>query len=324
MTSLQHNDDAFATMLLMSQLSADREEIVRPLGTAEFHALRERVSACGMKGVGALIDMDMSAVRRTLGVEESEAYRLCVLLGRVVPLSYALERFSERGIEIVTLEEVGYPARLNERLGRKAPPMIYACGDLPLADAASVAVLSDSCARPDALECARQLIAMACAAGLPVVTGGEVGFGRLVERETLQENGRVISFLAGSLAERIYQPGMSEMIANARALAMSAVHPEAKYTVSHAAERSKCLYALSRAGFVVASEKGRGAAWDGAVSALRNGFADRVYVWDNPEQPGNLELITRGATPFRSPRELALDAMKAGWERPAYEQMSLL
>ena len=320
---MRHNDDAFATMLLMSQLSADKEEIVRPLSAAEYYDLRARVKSRGLRGLGTLIDMDLSAVRKALNAEESEAYRLCVLLGRVMPLSYALERFSEGGIEIVTLDEDGYPARLAERLAKKAPPMLYTCGDLSLAGETSVAILSSTCARPDVLDCACELTAAACRAHLTMVTGGEVGFGRLIEREALQENGRAISFLAESLSERVYQSGLSEMIATSRALVMSIIHPEAKYTASHALERNKCLYALSRAAFVLACEKGKGVTWDGAVSALRNGYAERVYVWENPALPGNMELIARGATPFRRPHELALEAMKAAWERPEYEQISL-
>ena len=121
---MPHNDDAFATMLLMSQLSASRDEIVRPLSTAEFYSLRDAVGRCGLGSLGSLIGMDLSAIRRSLGLEESEAYRLCVLLNRVMPLSYALERFTEGGLDIVTVDEADYPERMRGRLERKAPPMI--------------------------------------------------------------------------------------------------------------------------------------------------------------------------------------------------------
>ena len=315
---MKHNDDAFATMLLMSQISVSKEEIVRPLSTAEFHELRALVTASGLKGMGSLIGMDLGAMRQRLKLSENEAYRLCVLLGRVMPLSYALERFTEGGIDIITLDEAGYPGRLIDRLGRKTPPMLYACGDPALAGRSSMTVISNTCARPDVLECACGLSAMACAAQIVLVTGGETGFGRLIEREALQEGGQVISFLAESLAERVYQPGLSEMIANNRALVLSIIHPEAKYTVSHALERNKCLFALSDATFVISCEKGKG-----TVSALRNGYAERLYVWDNPDIPGNMALIAQGALSFRSPHELALKEMKASWETPAYEQMSL-
>ncbi len=87
---MKHNDDAFATMLLMSQLSANKEEIVRPLSTAEFHELRALVASSGLRGMGELIGMDLGTMRQRLKLSENEAYRLCVLLGRVMPLSYAL------------------------------------------------------------------------------------------------------------------------------------------------------------------------------------------------------------------------------------------
>ena len=320
---LKHNDDAFATMLLMSQLSASKEEIVRPLSTAEYHELRALVASHGLKGMGDLIGMDLNAMRQRLNLGENEAYRLCVLLGRVMPLSYALERFAEGGIDISTLDEEAYPKRLVERLGKKTPPMIYSCGAPSLAAKSSMTIISNTCARPDVLECACELASLACAAGIVLVTGGETGFGRLIESEAMQEGGQVISFLAESLIERVYQPGLSELIANERALVLSIIHPEAKYTVSHALDRNKCLFALSDASFILSCEKDKGTAWDGALSALRNGYAERMYVWDNPSIPGNTALIAQGAIPFRSPHELALDAMKASWETPAYEQLSL-
>ena len=320
---MPHNDDAFATMLLMSQLSANRDEIVRPYSTAEYYRLRDQIAACSLGRLGNLIGMDLSGIRRALKLEEQEAYRLCVLLNRVMPLSYALERFAEGGIDITTLDEADYPERLCARLEQKAPPMLYSCGDRALTSTSSIAIISNTCARPDVLECACELAAKACACDVTMVTGGENGFGRLIEREALQENGRVISFLAESLADRIYQPGLSEMIAMRRALVMSMLHPEARYTASHALERNKCLYALSNAAFVISCEKGKGAAWEGASSALRNRYVDRLYVWDNPEIPGNLELIARGATGFHSPHEIPLKELKAAWETPDFEQMSM-
>ena len=320
---MRHNDDAFATMLLMSQLSADKDELVRPLSVGEYFDLRRCVKKAGLPGLGALIGMDLSAVRSHLRLSEAEAYRVCVLLNRVMPLSYALERFSDGGIDIVTLDEDPYPARLRDRLGEKTPPMLYSVGAPALCDTCSAAVISNTVARKPALECALELTGRLLKAGITLVTGGEVGFGRLVEREALNGEGRVITFLAESLTERVYQPGLSEMIATERALCMSIVHPEAKYTAAHAMERNKCLYALSDAAFVVSCEKEKGATWDGAVTALRNRYTERMYVWENPDLPGNMELIARGATPFSSPNELPIDEMKASWTTPVYEQLSM-
>ena len=320
---MRHNDDAFATMLLMSQLSADKEELVHPLSVGEYNDLRRAALRSGMPGLGALIGIDLNALQRQLQLSAEEAYRVCVLLNRVMPLSYALEQFSNGGIDIVTIDEAPYPQKLAEKLADKAPPMLYTCGDLSLPGQCAAAILSNTCADKSVLECAVELSNALLGADVTLVTGGEVGFGRLMEREALHAGGRVISFLAESMTERVYQPGLSEMIATQRGLVMSIVHPEAKYTAAHALERNKCLYALSDAAFVVACEKERGATWDGAVSALRNGYTERLYVWENRDLSGNMALIERGATPFSSPNELALEKMVAAWRQPAFEQLTM-
>lgn len=321
--NLAHNDDAFATMLLISQMSANRDEIERPLSWAEYYQLRARVADSSIARLGNLIGMDLFAIRRALDMSEAEAYKLCVLLNRIMPLSYALEHFSEAGIEITTVDETGYPEKMIARLGEKAPPMIYSAGDLGLTKKSAIALIGNSSAKSEVADMAKAMVAAAAEAGLAVVTGGENGFGRMVEREAGQQGGSVISFLAESLSEHIRMPGMNEMIREGRALLLSSVHPEARYTASHALERNKCIYGLSGAAFVICCEKGRGAAWDGACSAMRNRYTDKVYVWDNPSIPGNRELIERGATGFTDPKLLPFREMKRVWDTPAFEQMSL-
>lgn len=321
--NLAHNDDAFATMLLMSQMSANRDEIERPLSWAEYYQLRARVADSTIARLGNLIGMDLFAIRRALDMSEAEAYKLCVLLNRIMPLSYALEHFSEAGIEITTVDETGYPEKMITRLGEKAPPMIYSAGDLTLTKNSAVALIGNSSTKVEVTEFAKEMARTAVEAGLTVVTGGENGFGRVVEREVGQEGGNLISFLAESLTEHIRMPGMNEMLLEGRALLLSSVHPEARYTASHALERNKCIYGLSGAAFVICCEKGRGAAWDGACSAMRNRYTDKVFVWDNPALPGNRELIERGATGFTDPKLLPLKEMKRVWDTPAFEQMSL-
>ncbi len=323
MIDLAHNDDAFATMLLMSQMSANRDEIERPLSCAEYYQLRARIADSGIGKLGNLIGMDLFAIRRALDMSETDAYKLCLLLNRIMPLSYALEKFSESGIEITTVDEIGYPEKLRTRLDEKAPPMIYSSGDVRLAKKSAIAMIGNSSSRSDVSEVAEKLVRAATEVGLAVVTGGENGFGRMVERAVGQQGGSVISFLAESLSEHIRMPGMGDMLSGGRALLLSSVHPEAKYTASHAHERNKCIYALSGAAFVISCEKGRGAAWDGACSAMRNRYTEKVYVWDNPSLPGNRELIERGATAFRDPTLLPLHEMKRVWDTPAFEQMSL-
>ncbi len=320
---MAHNDDAFATMLLMSQISANRDELERPLSYAEYYQLRARVAQSSLGRLGNMIGMDVYALRKALDMTENEAYKLCVLLHRTMPLSYAIERFSASGIEIATVDESTYPKRLQESLDEKAPPMVYYSGDMQLTSSSSIALIGNSSAKAEVIDFAHRMVQAAVRTGLTVITGGESGFGRAVEHEVMRQGGRLISYLAESLVDHLHIPNMSELIASRRALLLSNVHPEAHYTAPHALSRNKCIYGLSNAAFVISCEKGRGAAWDGACSALRNRYTEKVYVWDNPSLPGNRELIERGATAFSDPYELPLEEMKRVWDTPAFEQISM-
>ncbi len=317
---MKHNDDAFATMLLMSQISAEKEELVHPLSTGEYYRLREQLRGSSIRRVGLLIDRDIATVQQALGIQEEAAYRICVLMSRAMQLSYAIERFAEKGIEICTVDEKAYPKQLAEKLGDKAPPMFYCCGEERLASALSVALIGSSPAAGAVKEAAKVLIRAAIDASLTLVTGGKVGFDRFVEEQVMLCGGSFVSCLAESLAEKSLRPGVSEMIASRRALLISSFHPDARYTLTHALEANKCVYALSNAAIVLSCEKGRGGAWEGACSALRNRFTERLYVWENHDLPGNMELIARGATAFTDPARLPIKQLAAQWAAPTYEQ----
>ena len=139
---MQHNDDAFTAMLLTLPLTADKEELVRPLASAEFIQLVKRVEEAGLGTIGSLIGMDISAVMAKLDMPEQEAYRICMLLSRTMPLSYAMERFYEQNIEILTGMDEEYPVRLTERLGTDAPTAMYVSGNIELLKQPMVALLA--------------------------------------------------------------------------------------------------------------------------------------------------------------------------------------
>ena len=129
---MHHNDDSFAAMLLTLTLTPDKDEIVRPLNTVEFSRLAARAETPDGSGIGRLIGMDMSGVVDALDCSEDEAYRICMLLNRAMPLSYSLEKFSNDGIDILTRYNKEYPTQFTEKLGHSAPAAFYMCGS-PLA-----------------------------------------------------------------------------------------------------------------------------------------------------------------------------------------------
>ena len=320
--NMMHNDDAFATMLLMSQITPSREELVRPLSVSEWHALNQRLHDAGMRGMGALLNLDMSGFTLRLDIAESEAYRLCVLLSRVLPLTMSLERFALNGIRVITYSERSYPARLRDRLGVQAPPMLYLSGTPALFRQDAIAILGAHNARGDAERIVRKLSALAIDAGYAVITDGTTGVARIAEDEAVFSNGRVLEIAAEALLSRVEQPDMLSMIELGTGSVMSLEHPEAPYTASHALRRNKCLYAFAQAVFVVSAEHKKGATFDGACEAMNKKYCDFVYVWDTDLYPGNRPLIERGATPISVVTPETFDPMVRAWHRATAKQLS--
>jgi predicted Rossmann fold nucleotide-binding protein DprA/Smf involved in DNA uptake len=318
---MKHNDDAFATMLLVGCMAADKEELVKPLNPAEYYRLRAGEATSGLGGLGALIGMDVSGIKKAFGIDESEAYRICVLMNRVMPLSYALERFAEAGISIVTIDESNYPKRLLSRLGDKAPPMLYVCGELKLADGPCAAIAGE--AAGEAIDIIYELSARSSGEGVALAAGDEPGAGRAAEDAARQNNGKLILCMAGAMSERVYQAGVSEMIVERRALALSAAHPDSLYTYPRAIERNRCLYALANFAIIMKMRQEKGAAWEGARAALNCGWIEKVYAWEHPSSPAGRRLIERGAAAFQKATDITLSSADDDTDKQKHEQISM-
>lgn len=320
---MQHNDDAFATILLTSQVTPHREELVKPLSVSEYHQLREDVQASRLLSLGALINLDMSGIMLQLGVTEREAYRLCILLARTLPLSISLEGFYDADIDVVTIEDKPYPENMRARLGRKAPPLIYFSGRQELFRYPSVAVLGSLPPIGGAEERVRSFVQDAVENGFVIITDGADGLGRIAEEEAFLCDGRIIEVLSDSLAERVKRKRIAQMLKERRILLLSSVHPETPYIRSNALTRNKYIYALALAAVVFAADENRGSTWEGATEALRNRWNDFIYAWDTDLYSGNRALVARGAMKYGSSGNTSFEQMMQAWHSAAAEQICM-
>lgn len=315
---MNHNDDAYATMLLTMALSPDREEYARPLSTQEFRRLAEAVRAAGMRGPGKLLSMDISGLMAYLNLPEEEGYRAFTLLNRTVQLSYALEGYVRAGIDVVTLYDGDYPHRLRMRLGEAAPPFFYRAGSAELLDRPAIALTGISGVRTsaEAREAVDAIVRSAAKLGYAVVTGGELGVSRVAAGAAADAGVPVIDVLGGDMTAHLTEEGVARAVADGRGAVLSLVHPQAMFTVSHAIARSRVLFALADAAFIFNTDGKRGEG-----DALRNRTCNWIYAWEG--WPGNATLIARGATPFRDAAQLDLPALSRIWNSGRAEQLNL-
>lgn len=315
---MNFNDDGYAAMLLTMALSPDREEYARPYATPEFRQLEANVRKSELRRLGALLNADISGLMIYLGMSEAEGYRAYTLLHRTVQLSYALENLSRQGIDAVTGYDSDYPERLVRRLGEAAPPFLYRCGNAALLNRPAVAIVGIQGVKTDdrvrrALD---RLVSAAVGAGYVILTGGELGVSRMAAKLTAQYGGALVDVLGGGMSEHIHADGIAELIAVDRAAVVSLAHPEAPFTVPHAAARNRVLFSLARAAFIFNTDGRRG-----EHEILQNRTCDWVYAWEG--NPMSRALISRGAIPMGDPETMDFDAMSRHWGSSDAQQMNI-
>ena len=315
---MNYTDDGYAAMLLTMALSPDREEYARPLSMPEFRAIMASARRSRYGGLGKLLDADVSGLMMYLDLEEAEALRVYTLLHRSVQLTYALEGLDREGIDAVTCFDPGYPQRLTRLLGDQAPAFFYGCGDRALLEKPAVAIVGIGGIRTDddVRGAVEQLVSSAARKGYAVITGGEPGVSRAAAGVADTCGGSIIDVVGGDLRRHIHLDGIAERIATGRGAALSLVHPDAMFTMVHAAARNKALFALSEAAFIFNTDGRRG-----ETGLLQNRVCKNVYAWEGCD--ANRGLFAHGATPFGPRAALDFDALEQRWRVGSGEQMSM-
>ena len=313
-----HTDDGYAAMLLTMALSPNKEEYARPLSTAEFRRFEAAARGSRYHSIGKLLNLDISGLMMHVGLTEEEAYRAYTLLNRGVQLTYALDGFAGEGIEVVTQYDAEYPDRLRRKLGASAPPAFYRCGNAALLNRPAVAIVGVSGVRttPQVRAAIETLVRGAVERGYGIITGGEPGVSRMAANLVSELGGSLVDILGGGMREHLSDNGIAALVGTDRALAISLEHPDAMFTVSHAAARNRLLFALSDAAFVFNTDGRRG-----ELEALQNRTCDWIYAWEAFE--GNRPLIARGAVPFASLTDAELASISRHWESSRSQQMNM-
>ena len=315
---MAYTDDAYAAMLLTLALSPNKEEYARPLSTAEFRRFEAVVRQSGFHGITQLADMDISGLVIRLGLPEEEAFRVYTLLHRSVQLSYALEGFSMRGIEVTTQYDADYPERLRRKLSEAAPPTFYRCGSMELLTRPAIAIVGISGVKttPQARQAIETLARGAVALGYGVITGGEPGVARMAASLVGELGGSLVDILGGGMREHLNDDAIAPLVASGRAAVLSLEHPDAMFTLSHAIARNRLLFSLADAAFIFNTDGRRG-----EQEALQNHTCDWIYAWE--PFAGNRPLIGRGAVPFDAIADEDIAQMSRHWNSSRSQQLNM-
>jgi predicted Rossmann fold nucleotide-binding protein DprA/Smf involved in DNA uptake len=284
--------DGLVTVLACSSVAAPRDWDVKPFGPRGWAAL-------GLEAPGRLLGLGPAEIQ-ALGVDAAPAQRLATLLSRSAQLAFELDRLQSRGVWVTTQGDPGYPARLRDRLGRDAPPVLFGAGDLGLLPRGGVAVVGSRDADEAALAFTDRLAGGAAAAGEQVVLGPSRGVAQTAMTAALAGGGTVAAVLAEGVERRIRDVAIRRALAGGRAVVTAPWHPATPWSVGAAMAKHKLIYALADVAVVVSSARESGGTWAGAVEAIDAGWVP-VLIRDGPGVPaGNLALLERGGMPLEA------------------------
>jgi predicted Rossmann fold nucleotide-binding protein DprA/Smf involved in DNA uptake len=226
------------------------------------------------------------------------AERVAQLLDAATAVAFQLDEAEQTGLRVIASVDDGYPPALAGRLGRGAPPLLYAVGDPALLRGDLLGVVGSRDVGAAGAEVARAAAAGAVDHDHGVVTGAAKGVDRLAMAAALDAGGRAAGVLAESLPRLTRDPEVRRAVGEGRLCLCTPYRPTAGFSVPNAMGRNKLIYALSAATLVVAADNEKGGTWAGAAEALRHAIAPVIAWTGDGAGTGNAPLVDLGAHPL--------------------------
>lgn len=231
---------SLAALLLTNRLT---DTAAKPYTSSEFWSLVGRVD------LGALPGATANRLSGE-GLERDEAERVARLMDASGAFAVAVDRLAQSGISVISAADEDYPARLRERLGRKAPPVLYAAGSSSILDRPALAVMGHAPGGA-AEDFARSLGAEAAGRGVTVVHGGTKGAGRLAAETAADADGTSAQVLDQGLDGRLRRPEIRQAVRSGQLLVCTPYPPPAEATEASAAARWKIVHSLTELTVVI-------------------------------------------------------------------------
>lgn len=291
---MQLTPQAQAVLLLNVSFGKSDPGGSKPLSRGEWARFAGWLKEKGLEP-SVLLKGDLDALPEDWEDRRITRDRLRALLNRGAALGLSLERWERAGLWVLTRSDPEYPKRLKRHLDKRAPAVLFGCGNKALLERGGIAVVGSRNAGEDGLKFACDLGVEAAEQGYSLVSGGARGIDRCAMQGALERDGTALGVLADSLLRSAMAADYRQYILSGDLALISPFNPEARFHVGKAMARNAYIYCLADAAVVVGSEAGKGGTWSGAEENRKNGW---VPLWVKPDDTpgsGNPELVRRGA-----------------------------
>ncbi len=224
--------------------------------------------------------------------------RKLIGLRKQVDLARIWQELEDRGIQVLTWLDTGYPDRLLEI--NQPPPVLYLQGDLVPDDQWAVAIVGTRRVTSYGRQVAEELAAVLVQSGVTVVSGLARGVDSMAHRSALYSGGRTIAVL-GSGVDRVYPPEnrrLAEEITRSGAV-VSDYAPGTPPEAVNFPPRNRIISGLAQVVVVIEGGARSGALITAAFAAEqgREVFAVPGNIF-SPRSVGTNRLIRSGAHPM--------------------------
>jgi len=316
--NLAYTNNEMATIIFCSYLGIEKDD-AKPFSTKEWNELQERITAAGFQGPEIFLEKSITDIEQQMTLNIDEKKRIEKLLSRGAIVGLLLEKYSKRGIHVVTRADKRFPKLLRKRLKMKTPPLLYYCGDLDLANKMGISVVGSRNIEEQGIQFVQDLVSKAVKEKLAIFSGGAKGVDSVAQQAAIAKGGIAVSYIADAMTKKIQNRDILKAIESKQLLLLSDTNPDVGFTVAKAMNRNKYIYASSCGAVAVAADLKKGGTWTGAIENINHKWVS-LGVWNTKLYTGNEELIARGAVPINNLDEFSLQTLVDSTFKPVEQE----
>ena len=217
--------------------------------------------------------------------------RLQGLLGRAASMGFALEKWQQQNVQVISRASRDYPKLIRENFTDTRPPLLYCIGNTDLLKNKAIGFVGSRKIVEEDKIATQGYVENAVSQGYMIISGAAKGVDETAMVAALEAGGTAIGIVAESLLKIATNKHYRQAIIEGRLLLISTNNPDARFSPGIAMARNKYIYVLSK-GVVVIKSGTDGGTWTGAVENLKKKWVP-LLVRDIAEQ-GNQQLIQQG------------------------------
>ena len=170
--------------------------------------------------------------------------QLAQLLQRSASMGFALEKWQQQKVWILSRASQEYPKALKTAMADTRPPLFYGIGNKDLLNTAGIGFVGSRDTNTDDEIYTQTLAKQVVDQGFTVVSGGAKGVDQTSMIAALEAGGSAIGILADSLLKSATNPHYRKALQEGRLLLITPYYPEAGFSPSNAMGRNKYIYLL--------------------------------------------------------------------------------